>query len=262
MNPTRKVKKLETPWQCAVRLAAHFNVAPETVLQWYDIGCPKTFDEAVEWKMTRIEDAKVRAGNAPKAKIDLAMAEAKQAPVEIDFAKLSTEMANLCDIVCDLYLAGLTTGQIRERLGCSAPVITRIITNHPRTKDKDKEVSVSKWRTIRRLAQDSVLDTFSDPDQLAKLKPQDRILAAGIAHDKLKDESPQQLAIDIRAKIDAMSFEELIASIPKPKTIEGEFTPLETSPAVESPLAKPPLPCPKNSPESQLDAPDIETDNE
>jgi hypothetical protein len=264
MKPTRKVKKLETPWACAVRLAAHFGVAPQTATQWFEAGCPQTFDEAVAWKESRIEENKIRSVNsAGRSKIERAQAEAKETSAEIEWSKLSTEMSNLCDIVADLYLAGLTTRTIEERLGTAQVVVTRIIANHPRTKDKDKEVSVDKWRTIRRLAQDSVIDTFQDPEALRKLRPSDRILAAGIAHDKVKDsEGPAQIAINIKAQIDCMSFEELINSIPKTPAIEGEFTAVETSPVGQTPEAKPPALPPKTTPESQEDDPDIETDNE
>lgn len=264
MKPTRKVKKLETPWACAVRLAAHFNVAPQTATQWFEVGCPQTFDEAVAWKESRIEENKIRAVNsAGRSKLEKAQTEAKETSADIDWSKLSTDMVNLCDIVADLYLAGLTTNTIEERLGTKQSVVTRIITNHPRTKDKDKEVSVDKWRTIRRLAQDSVIDTFQDPEALRKLRPSDRILAAGIAHDKVKDsEGPAQIAINIKAKIDAMSYEELINSIPKMPTIEGEFTAVENSPQPQTPESKPaPLPL-KNAPDSQEDDPDVETENE
>jgi hypothetical protein len=156
-----------------------------------------------------------------------------------------------------------TTRTIEERLGTAQVVVTRIIANHPRTKDKDKEVSADKWKTIRRLAQDSVIDTFQDPEALRKLRPSDRILAAGIAHDKVKDsEGPAQIAINIRAKIEAMSYEELIASIPKLPTIEGEFTAVETSPPPQTPSSKPHALPLKTDPESQQDDPDVETDNE
>ena len=261
MKPTRKVKKLETPWQCAVRLAAHFNVAPQTATQWFDAGCPNTFDEAVAWKESRNEEHKIRSVNsAGRSKIEKAQAEAKETSAEIEWSKLSTEMSNLCEIVADLYLAGLTTRTIEERLGTAQVVVTRIIANHPRTKDKDKEVSADKWKTIRRLAQDSVIDTFQDPEALRKLRPSDRILAAGIAHDKVKDsEGPAQIAINIKAKIEAMSYEELINSIPKTTTIEGEFTPVETSPVRQTPSSKPPALPLKTDPDSQEDTPVIET---
>jgi hypothetical protein len=261
MKPTRKVKKLETPWACAVRLAAHFGVAPQTATQWFDAGCPNTFDEAVAWKESRNEENKIRSVNsAGRSKIERAQAEAKETSADIDWSKLSTDMVNLCEIVCDLYLAGLTTNTIEERLGTKQSVVTRIITNHPRTKDKDKEVSADKWKTIRRLAQDSVIDTFQDPEALRKLRPSDRILAAGIAHDKVKDsEGPAQIAINIKAKIEAMSYEELINSIPKMPTIEGEFTAVETSPMPQTPSAKPAsLPLPDTS-ESQEEDTDNET---
>jgi hypothetical protein len=260
MKPTRKVKKLETPWACAVRLAAHFNVAPQTATQWFDAGCPNTFDEAVAWKESRNEENKIRSVNsAGRSKIEKAQAEAKETSAEIEWSKLSTEMSNLCEIVADLYLAGLTTRTIEERLGTAQVVVTRIIANHPRTKDKDKEVSADKWKTIRRLAQDSVIDTFQDPEALRKLRPSDRILAAGIAHDKVKDsEGPAQIAINIKAKIEAMSYEELINSIPKTPTIEGEFT-VETSPVRQTPSSKPPALPLKTDPDSQEDTPVIET---
>lgn len=237
--------KLETKFQLATRIAAHFGVAAQTALQWFDAGCPFDFDAAVEWKTTRNADATIKSANRlGLSKIERAQAEAKNLPVDIPWEKLSADTANLCDIVADLHLAGLTTRTIQDRLGLSPPVILRIVNNHPRTKDVDKDMAVNKWRTIRRLAQDAVIDSLSDPDQLAKLKPSDRILAAGIAHDKVKDDLSTQLEVTIKAKIESMSYEELLNSIPADAdTIDAEFT---VDPPALPPAAEPQETSPTN----------------
>ena len=101
----------------------------------------------------------------------------------------------------------------------------RVINNHPRTKDKDKELSASAWSDIRRLAQSEIRNRLRDPEERKKIKAGDLNFLAGTAHDKLeKGEGPQQVNVNIRAKIEAMSYDELIKAISsKQDVVEGEF---------------------------------------
>ena len=218
MKPTRKIPKVETRHAVAVKLAAEFGVAKETAYQWFDAGCPANFEEGKAWKLMRLEEAKIRShGHNTPCKYEKARSEASRANKEPLWELMSPEFQNLCDMVCDLYLVGITTRGINDRLGVSEEVIHRIITQHPRTKDKDKEIAGNSWADIRRLAQSEIRERLRDPEQRKLIKAGDLNFLAGTAHDKLeKAEAPQQVAINIRARIEAMSHDQII------KMIKGE----------------------------------------
>ena len=223
---TRKIPKVETRHQVAVKLAAEFNVKTESALQWFDSGCPQNFEEGKAWKLQRIEEAKIRQHNiTTPCKYERARSEAANANKEPNWELMSPEFKNLCDVVADLYLAGMVTSRINQILGVSEEVIYRVINNHPRTKDKDKELSASAWSDIRRLAQSEIRNRLRDPEERKKIKAGDLNFLAGTAHDKLeKGEGPQQVNVNIRAKIEAMSYDELIKAISsKQDVVEGEF---------------------------------------
>lgn len=244
-KPTRKIPKVETRHRVAVKLAAEFGVAKETVYQWFDAGCPQSFEEGKAWKLQRIEEAKIRdhRGSSP-CKYEKARSEASRANAEPNWELMSPDFQNLCDVVADLYLAGMTTSRINSILGVAEEVIYRVITNHPRTKDKDKELSASAWSDIRRLAQSEIRNRLRDPEERKKIKAGDLNFLAGTAHDKLeKGEGPQQVNVNIRAKIEAMSYDELIKAISgKQDVVEGEFQieGQEMSAVVDNPEIKTP----------------------
>ena len=226
MKPTRKIPKVETRHQVAVKLAAEFNVKTESAMQWFESGCPQNFEEGKAWKLQRIEEAKIRQHNvSTPCKYEKARSEAANANKEPNWELMSPEFQNLCDVVADLYLAGMVTSRINQILGVSEEVIYRVINNHPRTKDKDKELSASAWSDIRRLAQSEIRNRLRDPEERKKIKAGDLNFLAGTAHDKLeKSEGPQQVNVNIRAKIEAMSHDELIKAIrSKQDVVEGEF---------------------------------------
>jgi len=226
MKPTRNIPKVETRHSVAVKLAAEFGVATESASQWFDSGCPVSFEEGKTWKLQRIEEAKIRVkpGHCPN-RYEKARSEASRANAEPNWELMSPEFQNLCDVVADLYLAGITTRRINQILGVSEEVIHRVITNHPRTKDKDKEISSSAWSDIRRLAQSEIRERLRDPDERKKIRAGDLNFLAGTAHDKLsKDETPQLTAISIKNKILAMSHDDIRKMIlNKQDVIDGEF---------------------------------------
>lgn len=220
MKPTRKIPKLESKWAIAVKLGAHFGVDPNSAIQWFETGCPLNFKDAVKWKETRIEETKIKKDVGAKSKWDRAREQSTAANSDINWDILSPEYTALCDIVCDLFLVGLSTRAIEERLGTQQSVITRIITNHPRTKDRDKEMASQGWADIRRLAQGEIRERLSDPVERSKIKVGDLNFLAGTADDKLsKVETPKEVTLSIKAKIEMMSYEELLKSLPSQKDI-------------------------------------------
>ena len=226
MKPTRNIPKQETRHSVAVKLAAEFNVTPESVMQWFESGCPINFEEGKAWKIQRIEESKIRLHRGPcPSRYEKARGEASRANAEPLWELMSPEFQNLCDVVCDLALVGISTRGINQRLGVSEEVAHRIISQHPRTKDREKEMASNSWADIRRLAQDEIRERLRDPEQRAKIKPADLNFLAGTAHDKLtKDETPQQTAISIKTKILAMSHDDIRKMIlNKQDVIDGEF---------------------------------------
>ena len=242
MKPNRKVHKLETPWSIAVKLGAHFGVAAQSAAQWFESGCPKNFEEAVKWKETRIEEAKIsKQGSVPNS-FEKARQQAPNANKEVNWDILSPDFAALVDTICDFFLVGISVRGIEERLGVSQEVITRVITQHPRTKDRDKELASAGWADIRRLAQAEIRARLTDPVERAKLKVGDLNFLAGTAHDKLdKAEAPKEVTLSLKAKVDAMSYEDLMKALfDKSNVIEGEFEMegKETSPKAQTPIFK------------------------
>lgn len=262
MKPTRNIPKQETRHSVAVKLAAEFNVCSQTASQWFDAGCPVNFEEGKKWKLMRIEEAKIRAhrNNTPN-RYEKARGEAANANKEANWELMSPEFQNLCDVVCDLYLAGISARGINQRLGLNEEVCHRIISQHPRTKDREKEMASNSWSDIRRLAQDEIRERLRDPEQRAKIKPADLNFLAGTAHDKLsKDETPQQTAISIKTKILAMSHDDIRKMIlNKQDVIDGEFEMQGAETSVETHGAE--IKSPAQSQQEALSEPKNDTDS-
>jgi len=171
---------------------------------------------------------------------------------------MSTQFRQMCDIVAEFFLMGMTVTTINIKLGVAVPVINRIIANHPDTKEKEAQARTNRLREIARLSSDALVDMLGNPMQLAKMKPAELNFILGTAQDKLRDsEGAAQLTISIHNKINALSFEELINSIPKQvDAIDGEYefeTPSGTSSSASVAVSKPPLSLnnsSKNKPES------------
>jgi hypothetical protein len=132
----------------------------------------------------------------------------------------------------ELRQVGITTGRLAEITGFSTPVIRRIIHEHPALQPKKQ--AATGWTIARQLAVDKLIDLLSSETAAQKMSVMQLASVAGIASDKLRDmETAPEQVINIKAKIEAMTYEQLINSIPKLPTIEGEFT--------SSPM--PPLPA-------------------
>ena len=255
MKPNRKVHKMETPWSVAVKLGAHFGVAAESAIQWFESGCPKNFEEAVAWKETRIEEAKLRKPSSPPNKFEKALQQAPRANAEVNWDILSPEFSALVETICDLYLAGCTVYGIESRLGATVEVINRILSRHPRTKDREKEFASLGWAEVRRLALGEMLTRLSNPIERSKIKSDTLNIIAGVAQDKLdKVEAPKEVTLSLKAKVDAMSYEDLMKALfDKSDVIDGEFQMEgnETSPKEDGNLLKP---LPQSQQEPQKDA--------
>lgn len=254
MKPKRPAKP-ETKHGIATRLAARFQVAIQTATQWFDAGCPVHYEDAVEWKLQRQAEAAIKAeqGRTP-SRIEKALQQAKECEETVNWDAMSTQFRQMCDIVAEFYLMGMTVSTIENRLGVRSPVISRIIANHPETKDKEGQVASAAWKDVRRLAVDAMRDKLKDPNQVNKMKAAELNFIAGTAQDKIRDsEGGSQLTINIEHKINGLSYEELLNSIPKQQdAIEGEFTitPAGTSSSVDAPSANEPIRPQKSVPRS------------
>ena len=245
MKPKRPAKP-ETRHGIATRLAARFQVAVQTAMQWFKAGCPEHYEDAVEWKLQRQAEAVIKAeqGRAP-SRIEKALQQAKACEETVNWDAMSTQFRQMCDIVAEFYLMGMTVSTIETRLGVRSPVISRIIANHPDTKDKEGQVASAAWKDVRRLAVDAMRDKLNDKNQVSKMKAAELNFIAGTAQDKVRDsEGGSQLTINIEHKINGLSYDELINSLPKQQdAIEGEFivTPSGTSSDVDAPSANEPI---------------------
>jgi hypothetical protein len=258
IKPKRSAKP-ETKHSIATKLATEFQVSVQTATQWFDAGCPMDYEEAVQWKLQRRAQAAIKSeqGSQPN-KLEKALQQAAACEETVNWEAMSTQFRQMCDIVAEFFLMGMTVTTINIKLGVAVPVINRIIANHPDTKEKEAQARTNRLREIARLSSDALVDMLGNPMQLAKMKPAELNFILGTAQDKLRDsEGAAQLTISIHNKINALSFEELINSIPKQvDAIDGEYefeTPSGTSSSASVAVSKPPLSLNKsteNEPES------------
>jgi len=258
MKPKRPAKP-ETKHSIATKLATEFQVSVQTATQWFDAGCPMDYQEAVQWKLQKRAQAAIKSeqGSQPN-KLEKALQQAAACEETVNWDAMSTQFRQMCDIVAEFFLLGMTVNSINTKLGVAIPVINRIIANHPDTKEKEAQARTNRLREIARLSSDALVDMLGNPTQLAKMKPAELNFILGTAQDKLRDsEGGAQLTISIHNKINSLSFEELIASIPKQvDAIDAEFeieTPSGTSSSAPAAVSKPPLSLNKsteNKPES------------
>jgi hypothetical protein len=227
---TSRTKKQSGPtqWDICKQLAEHFKVAPQSVKSWFASGCPQVFDEAVQWKTQRDADRAIRSvSGRPNRllKVIQGKTEAAQADDYMSIAELSATFAEAVGLVVELRQAGLTTTRLAEITGFSTPVIKRVCHEHPDLRPK-KQAAVS-WSLARSLAVDRLIDALDSEESSRKMSASQLAVVAGVCSDKLRDlEQPTESSvINIRAKIESLSFEELINSIPKQAdAIDGEFT--------------------------------------
>ena len=223
--------------QIARKIMAHFQVCRRTAFNWFSDGCPADFDAAVQWRLQRIADEAVRRPCGPEPLALVALDEASNlnaADAEMmSFESLSDRYANLVAIVVEMRLAGVSTHRIAKAVGCGALVVNRIADNHPDTRSKDAALAKAGWGEIRRMSCDLLRERLAERDSSDRLKASELALIAGIAQDKLAREASAEITFNIEHKINALSYEELINSIPKP-SYEGEFEIIEPVQRVSS----------------------------
>jgi hypothetical protein len=236
---TSRTKKQSGPtqWEICKQLAQHFKVAPQSVKSWFASGCPQVFDQAVEWKTRRESDRALRSVSGRPSRLIKVLegkAEAAQADDYMSIAELSATFAEAVGLVVELRQAGLTTTRLAEITGFSTPVIKRVCHEHPDLRPKKQ--AATGWTLARSLAVDRLIDLLDSEEAAKKMSVMQLASVAGIASDKLRDlEQPTESpVINIKARIDALTFEELINSIPKKSdAIDAEY---EFEPAREEPL--------------------------
>ena len=213
--------------QIARQLMAHFQVCRRTVFTWFADGCPADFDAAVQWRQQRIADEAVRRSCGPEplalAAIDDAIDLAAEDSEMMSFANLSDRHARLVQLVVEMRLAGVSVHRISKAVGCGALVVNRIIDSHPDTREKDATLAKAGWGEIRRLSCDLLRERLADRESSDRLKATELALIAGISADKLAREAAEaEITLTISQRINSLSYEQLINSIPKP-SIEGDF---------------------------------------
>lgn len=200
---------------------------------------PSDLSGAVAWRCQRIAEESIRRPCGPEPLALLAIDEASNlAAAEAEtmsFQSLSERYSNLVGLVVAMRLAGVSVHRISKAVGCGALVVNRIIDNHPETRDKDASIAKAGWSEIRRLSCDLLRERLADRETSDKLKSSELVLIAGISADKLARESNvAEITLSINQKINALSFEELINSIPK--EIEGDYFAFEPVQPAEADL--------------------------
>jgi hypothetical protein len=214
--------------QIARQLMAEFQVCRRTVFNWWSDGCPPTFEDAVAWRCQRIAEESVRRPCGPEPLALVAIDEASNlaaADAEVmSFADLSDRHARLVQLVVEMRLAGVSVHRISKAVGCGALVINRIIDNHQDTRGKDAALAKSGWSEIRRMSCDLLRERLADREASDRLKATELALIAGISADKLAREANEaEITLTITQKINSLTYEELINSIPKQVEAEFEF---------------------------------------
>lgn len=239
-TPRAKTSPGPTQWELCKQLAKHFGVAPQSVKSWIASGCPQDFDSAVEWKTQRDADRSLRAVSGRPNKL-LKVIEGKAAAAQADdytpLSELSADFGEAVALVVELREAGLTTARLSQLTGFSRPVIKRICFEHPALQPKKQ--AITGWTIARSLAVDRLIDALESEETAKKLTGQQLAVIAGVASDKIRDlePPPEQVTISLKAKIEAMSYEDLLNSIPsRNDTIDAEFEPMVSpAPALPSP---------------------------
>jgi len=226
-----KTKPAPSRNSIAIALAKKTGKAPRTTWGWFDRGMPdSSLEEAEKWASENIKDRTPAKPSKPEPVViydPSTPLRELNAPLA-DIAEASPDLVNM---VVALRDAGESQRRIAQQTGIAMNSISKIVRGHAKTKERDKAISTEVWKDVRRLAADRLRDLLENDEAAGRLKPVELATVAAIAHDKLKDaETPAQIGISIRAKIDAMSYEELINSIPKMDALEGFITPAGPTP--------------------------------
>jgi transcriptional regulator with XRE-family HTH domain len=188
-----------------------------------------SLEEAEKWVSEHIKD---KAPSKPPKPEPVVIYDPSTPLRELDASldDITEASPDLVNMVVALRNAGESQRRIAQQTGIAMSTISKIIRGHALTKDRDKAISTETWKDVRRLAADRLRDLLESDEAASRIKPVELATIAGIASDKLKDsETPAQIAINIKARVEAMSYEELINSIPK-EPLDGFIAPLPPPP--------------------------------
>jgi len=212
--------------QIAIQLAARLGKSIGTTRAWVKKGMPvDSLDAAIQW----IETGGLNIQRPEPAAI-AAVKELQVSPPLIDnhapLAELIETYPQSVKIAVALRESGATQSKICEATGFSQKLVTRICREHPDLAPREKDLARKDWEDVRRMSLGRLKELLADDEAAKKFKAAELATVAGISSDKLRDEPGPTTSISIRAKIEAMSYDELIAAITKPvDAIEAEFNP-------------------------------------
>lgn len=201
----------------AIALHKEFGKSIRTTWGWFDRGCPSSsLEEAREWaKSQPLRDAK-----QPKPDPEQFVDEGVDSNDCLD--DLAAAHPEKIETILTMREHGAPQNRIAACTGFSQSLVSRIIRTHPRTKELERPNSLADWRDVRRLAVGRLKLLLEDPN--SKLRPSELGMIAGIAHDKLENaDSPPPVNLSIRAKIEAMTYQDLINSIKKAQAAKAEI---------------------------------------
>lgn len=213
-----------TPNQLAIQLAATLGKSIGTVRSWIKKGMPTdSLEVAIEWVETG--GLNIRR---PEAAAIAAVKELQAAPPLIDsnapMAELLQDFPQAVQIAVALREAGATQSKICEATGFTQRIVTKICREHPDLVPKEKEFARKDWEDVRRMSLGRLKELLGDDEAARRFKPAELATVAGIAADKVdREDAAVEISFSICTKINGLSYEELINSIPK-QTFEGEFT--------------------------------------
>lgn len=227
----------------AIALAKEFQKSARTCWSWFDRGCPATsLEDARDWALANSNKKKPPKAVAAVAQVKAAPLIDNNAPV----TELIEKFPEAVQIAVAMREAGVSMARIASTTGFSNHLVSKLCREHPNLAPQEKSLTQRDWQDVRRLSVSRLKELLENDEAAAKFKPMELASVAGISHDKLEVyEAPQSHAINIRAKIMAMSHDELIAMIKKPtETIEAEVTPIPPTPGLPIPSRNIPFQIP------------------
>lgn len=210
--------------QLALRLAKELGCGKRTAYEWFEMGCPTdSFEAALEWAKHRPTRKKKEAEQEPEPFMDSGFDSTDS------LEALSIAHPKEIETILTMREHGIPQTKICACTGWCQSLVSRILRTHPRTKELERSNALADWRDVRRLAVGRIKAILEDPSQ--KLRLSELGVVAGVANDKIKEDEAPPVTLSIRAKIEAMSYEELIKAIRSstedaPQIIEGQIEPL------------------------------------
>lgn len=210
--------------QIAIALSKEFRKSIRTCWSWFDRGCPETsIEDARAWAKTQPLRSPKEPEPEPEPFVDSGFDSTDS------LETLATAHPKEIETILTMREHGIPQTKICDCTGWCQSLVSRILRTHPRTKELERSNALADWKDIRRLATGRIKAILEDPSQ--KLRLSELGVVAGVATDKIKDDEAPPINLSIRAKIEAMSYDELIKAIRSsaevaPQIIEGQIEPL------------------------------------